>query len=111
MSFFKEKLRTDLVNVWFSELEEFWEIHDFDGKKIKALIDEGELMKRTAKKIYSSDDGIVFEHHKLVMLLKDDFGYIPAVGAEIKLDGKRMYVVRAEDEAGILSIELEAYAS
>lgn len=111
MSAFKEQLQSDLSSVWFSELEEFWETHNVNGTNMSVVVDNDELIRRSAKRVYTASDSGLYVGHKLVMVRATEYGAKPAIGNQILFDNRRMKVVDVDSQSGLYVIELEAYKS
>ena len=56
MSAFKNLIASDLGTVWFSGLEEFWETHTINDVEMRMVVDNDELIRRTAKRVYTPND-------------------------------------------------------
>ena len=102
---FKEQLQKDIEKVFFNA-DEFSEIHTIDGKEVRAIIDNLELIERQAgAKAYT--DGI-YTSQTLIYIPKVDYGARPPVGKKILLDGKKHYkIVEVVEENGVYSLTLE----
>ena len=111
MSGFKTQLAKDLGSVWFSDLEEFWEVHTINGKPMRLITDSDELRRRSAKRVYSSGDSGVYAAQKLIMVQAGEFGGKPAVNSQLQLDSRRYRITDVDSQAGLYMIELEAMRS
>lgn len=111
MSAFKDLVAGDLDAVWFSELEEFWTTHTVNGKEMRVIVDNDELIRRSAKRVYTASDSGLYAGHKLVMVRSSEYGNRPAIGNRIIFDNRRYKVVDADSQAGLLILELEAFRS
>ena len=105
---FKELLRRDVDEIFFNE-DEYSEVHDIDGEKMTAMIDDMEHVERE-KKMKSNMDGI---HARQILLYvkAHEFGALPAQGRILKLDGRRYTVLDTVDEGSVYTITLEANRS
>ena len=108
---FKDIIASDLDAVWFSELEEFWADHEVNGKIIRVIVDNDELIRRTAKRVYTGSDSGLYTGHKLLMLQAADYGPRPAIGNLVSFDGRKYRVAETDTQDGLLIIELEANRS
>ena len=102
---FKECIRSDVTDVFLS-LEEFAVEHTINGKKMRALVDNNELIERE-KKAKSDMDGVNVKQ-TLIYVWAREFGGLPPVGYMITLDGMRYIVTDAINEDGVYSITVEA---
>lgn len=101
---FKEQLQKDIEKVFFNA-DEFSEIHTIDGKEVRAIIDNLELLERAKSSIHT--DGI-YTSQTLIYIPKVDYGARPPVGKKILLDGKKHYkIVEVVEENGVYSLTLE----
>lgn len=102
---FKECIRSDVTDV-FLNLEEFAVEHTINGKKMRALVDNNELIERE-KKAKSDMDGVNTKQ-TLIYVWAREYGGLPPVGYMITLDGMRYIVTDAINEDGVYSITVEA---
>lgn len=108
MSAFKDLIQKEIGTV-FLNTEEFGQIHQIDGKGMKAMIDDMENVERE-KKTNQHMDGVYIKQ-VLLYVAAEDFGKLPKHGRLLNLDGKDYRVADAIDEDGIYSITLEAHRS
>lgn len=108
---FKDIVANDLGAVWFSELEEFWETHDLNGTEMRVIIDNDELIRRSAKRVYTASESGLYTGHRLLMVRATEYGAKPAIGNLLMLDSRRYKVVDVDAQDGLLVIELEANRS
>lgn len=108
---FKDIIASDLDTVWYSDREEFWGNHEVNGKTIRVVVDNDELIRRTAKRVYTASDSGLYTGHKLLMLKAADYGPRPAIGNLITFDARKYRVVDTDTQDGLLIIELEANRS
>lgn len=111
MSAFKEQIASDLDNVWFSSLEEFWETHKINDVEMSVIVDNDELIRRTVKRVYTSGDSGLYTGHKLIMVRAAEYGARPAIGNQIIFDLRRYKIVDVDSQAGLYVIEMEAFFS
>lgn len=111
MSAFKQQVAADLGQVWFSDLEEFWETHTINGTEMRVVVDTDELIRRSAKRVYTASDSGLYAGHKLIMVQASEFGAQPAIGNYIVFDARRYRVVDVDSQSGLYVIELEALRS
>lgn len=111
MSAFKDLVARDLDAVWFSELEEFWETRTVNGKEMRVIVDNDELIRRTAKRVYTASDSGLYAGHKLLMVRASEYGGRPAIGNQILYENRRYKVVDADTQDGLHIIELEVLRS
>lgn len=110
-SAFKDQIASDLGAVWFSDREEFWETHSVNGTNMSVVVDNDELIRRAAKRVYTASDGGLYTGHKLVMVRASEYGAKPSVGSQIVFDNRRMKIVDVDSQSGLYVIELEAFKS
>lgn len=108
---FKRLIANDLKAVWYSELEEFWELHSIDKVSMRVIVDNDELIRRSAKRVYTASDSGLYAGHKLIMVQASEFGAKPAIGNQLLFDTRRYKVVDVDSQDGLYIIELEAYRS
>ncbi|MBS4931219.1 MAG: hypothetical protein KH020_07805 [Clostridiales bacterium] len=102
---FKEIVRTDIQNMFLNP-EEFAEEHVVNGKKMKILIDNNEMIERE-KREKSYIRGI-YKKQFLIYVAAKDYGPLPGLGTIVDLDGNKFLVSDAINEMGVYSINLEA---
>ena len=105
---FKEILNQDIENVFLNTLE-FADIHNVVWKDMPVQVDDNEVIERE-KKERSHMDGL-YVKQKLIYVKAKDFGSLPAIGRQIRLDGKRYLITDSTDEYGIYTITLEGNRS
>lgn len=111
MSTFKDLVADDLGAVWFSDLEEFWETHTLNGAEMRVVVDNDELIRRSAKRVYTASDSGLYAGHKLLMVRASEYGNKPAIGNQLLFDNRRYKVVDVDSQAGLYIIEMEAFRS
>lgn len=111
MSAFKDIIASDLGEVWFSDLEEFWETHIINSKEMRVIVDNDELIRRSVKRVYTASDSGLYAGHRLIMVRSSEYGAKPAIGNQIIFDTRRYKVVDVDSQAGLYIIELEAFRS
>ena len=102
---FKEIVRTDIQNMFLNP-EEFAEEHVVNGKKMKILIDNNEMIERE-KREKSYIRGI-YKKQFLIYVAAKDYGPLPGLGTSVNLDNNIFLVSDAVNEMGVYSISLEA---
>lgn len=102
---FKEIVRTDIQNMFLNP-EEFAEEHVVNGKKMKILIDNNEMIERE-KREKSYIRGI-YKKQFLIYVAAKDYGPLPGLGTSVNLDSNIFLVSDAVNEMGVYSISLEA---
>lgn len=107
---FKEQIKSDL-SVFFN-LDEFAEIHNINGVDMPAVIDKDALQDRPrlSEEFYHISEGVFIDSITLFVRLSD-LGKRPVVGQDLKVDGRKYYVVSCNEMDGVLEIGLEAYRS
>lgn len=103
---FKDCIAADIQNVFLNQ-EEFAEVHTVDGKPMGVILDDDGLQERDAARGGVHTDGL-YKSRRLLYLSKADYGGRPVPGKALNLDGRIWYVVSADEDAGLLTIELEA---
>ena len=111
MSAFKDQVASDLGSVWFSDLEEFWETHSVNSIDMRVVVDNDELIRRSAKRVYTASDSGLYAGHRLIMVRASEYGAKPAIGNQIQFDNRRYKVVDVDSQSGMYVIELEAFRS
>ena len=110
MSAFKEQLQNDLTDIWFSELEEFWEnIRIKTGvttKTIKGIFDSDELIRKTVKKVYQETTKNIANDKKLLMCLESELTP-PTINTKIVINNTTYTVIDVDNQMGLLVIQLE----
>ena len=103
---FRDCIAADIHQVFLNE-DEFAEVHTVDGKPMRVILDDDGLQERDAARGGVSTDGL-YKSRRLLYLSKADYGGRPVPGKALNLDGRVWYVVSADEDAGMLTIELEA---
>ena len=103
---FRDCIAADIQNVFLNQ-EEFAEVHTVDGKSMRVILDDDSLLERDAARGGVHTDGL-YKNRRLLYLSKTDYGGRPVPGKALNLDGRVWYVVQADEDAGMLTIELEA---
>ena len=103
---FKDCIAADIQQVFLNQ-EEFAEVHTVDGKPMRVILDDNALLERDAARGGIFPDGM-YRARKLIFVVTVDYGGRPMPGKRLNLDGRDYYVQQADDEAGILAIEIEA---
>ncbi len=111
MSAFKNLVASDLGEVWFSDLEEFWDTHTINNVEMRVIVDNDELIRRSAKRVYTASDSGLYAGHKLLMVRASEYGAKPAIGNQIIFDNRRYKVADVDSQSGLFIIELEAFRS
>ena len=96
---FKDCVAADIHGVFLNN-QEFASTHTIDGKEMDAVVDDNALLERDAARIYKV--------RRLLYVSRDDYGGRPPSGKRLVLDGREYRVVQADDDAGMLAIEIEA---
>ena len=105
MSLFKQQIQQDITDVFLNE-DEFSDTHTINGKEMTVQVDENEALDRQLRANQGVSSG-VYVKQKLIYVSEEDFGPLPAIGVQIKLDGLNYKVADAVTEEGIHSITLE----
>lgn len=102
---FKDQVAKDITNV-FANQDEFWSMHNIDGKDMLVQIDSNEMINRERRYQYrrSFDADGVYLKELLIYVKAEDFGKLPAVNRVIKFDKKDYIISEAIDEDGIYSL-------
>lgn len=107
---FKDFIHEDL-NVFFN-LEEMGEEHELDGEILPIVVTEVNLNNsRTGlarEQFHVSQE--VYSFVKTVYVRSEQF-YLPKVGVELTLDGRKFFVEDSSDQQGIIKIVLSANES
>lgn len=111
MSSFKDQVAADLGSVWFSDREEFWETHSVNNVDMHVVVDNDELIRRSAKRVYTASDSGLYAGHRLIMVRASEYGAKPAIGNQIIFDARRYKVVDVDAQSGLYVIEMEALRS
>lgn len=103
---FKDCVAHDLTQVFLNPAEH-GEIHQVDGRDMTIILDEDALLARDAARGGVHMDGL-YRTRRLLYVAKADYGGRPPSGKPLSLDGRSYRVVQATEDAGLLSIEIEA---
>lgn len=103
---FKDCVAADIHGV-FLNAQEFATAHTIDGRKMDAVVDDNALLERDAARGGVHSDGL-YRVRRLLYVAKADYGGRPPSGKNLNLDGREYRVVQADDDAGMLAIEIEA---
>lgn len=103
---FKEQLKADVQNV-FLDTELFADEHNINGKQMKVLIDNSELIERAKISGTAATDG-TYTASILIFVASAELGPKPLIGSLMSLDGREFRVINCTDEFGIYSIELRS---
>ena len=107
---FKDFIHEDL-NVFFN-LEEMAEEHELDGEILPIVVTEVNLNNsRTGlarEQFHVSQE--VYSFVKTVYVRSEQF-YLPEVGVELTLDGRKFFVEDSSEQQGIIKIVLSANES
>lgn len=105
----KEQMLADIDDVFFC-LEEFEEKHKIDGKEMGIVMDENELLERSAHweggAKQSFDTGL-YKSMRLFYVRKEDYGPRPRVGKPLDLDGVSYQVADCTEEHGVYAMTIE----
>ena len=107
---FKEQIAADISSVFLNDLE-FADEHEFNGKTLKVVVDDNELIERDKAQLMSTSIDGIHKTRRLIYVSESDFGKRPAPGMILTLDGKPFRAKSCTSEAGILGIEIEAIKS
>lgn len=92
-------------------LDEFGEEHMVDGKRMTVIVDGLEVVERSKKQSeHGRIDGI-YEKQILLYVSRKEFGLLPIIGRQLKLDQNIYRIADAIDEGGVYSITLGAIKS
>ena len=105
MSAFKDMIAHDVKGVFINALE-FSDIHTVNGAEMPVQIDDNEQIERQKRQAGIAEG--IFANQKLIYVSAEDFGPLPRIESELKLDGKTYRVTDAADEDGIYSITIRA---
>ncbi|MBO4394754.1 MAG: hypothetical protein J5819_00210 [Eubacterium sp.] len=90
----------------------FADIHNVNGKEIKAVVDEVSAEERSLKTTDRIISDSVFNKYTKVYVAKEDYGKRPMAGKAIfHLDGKNYRVQEVDDEGEMYVIYLEVASS
>ena len=107
---FKAQIAADISLVFLNDLE-FADGHELNGKTLKVIIDDNELVERDKAQLMSTSIDGIHKTRRLIYVSESDFGSRPAPGMIVTLDGKPFRAKNCTAEAGILGIELAAIKS
>ena len=105
---FKEQLAADIDNT-FANTNEFFDWCDVDGKQMRVMTDDYELLDR--EKYSGNAPGMELPHKRrgLIYIPVKDYGPRPSTGKILVLYGKLQYrIVHVGEEKGLYSFTLEA---
>ena len=107
---FKDFILEDL-DVFF-DLDEMAEEHELDGEILTIVVTEVNLNNsRTGiarEQLYASQE--IYNSVKTVYVKSADF-YLPEIGVELTLDGRKYFVEDSSDQQGVIKIVLSANES
>lgn len=107
---FKDFIAEDL-DVFFN-LDEMAEEHELDGESLAIVVTEVNLNNsRTGisrDQFHSSQE--IYNSVKTVYVKSEEF-YLPEVGVELTLDGRKYFVEDSSDQQGVIKIVLSANES
>ncbi len=104
---FKDVAKADIDNA-FTDQSVFFDTRIVDGRAMRVLIDNNELIERQQKTGLNAEDG-VYGTKLLIYIPVADYGPKPQIGKRLLLDGRRIYsITDCVDEDGIYSMTLEA---
>ena len=103
---FRDCIAADIHQVFLNE-DEFAEIHTVDGRPMGVILDDDGLQERDAARGGVHTDGL-YKSRRLIYLSKADYGGRPVPGKAVNLARRVWYVVSADEDAGMMTIELEA---
>ena len=106
MATLKETFADDLS--LFVNIEEFAEMRMINGGSIPVVMDDDAL--RETKTRFEGADGY-YAVEMVFHVLATDYGDLPVPGQAVSVDGRKLLVVDAADEAGLYTITLGAYGS
>lgn len=104
---FKEIVFDDIRKVFLNP-EEFGEIHVIDGKQMPVIVDGMEVVERSKKQVEKGRIEAIFQKQTMLYVSKSEFGSLPVIGRQLKLDTSIYRVIDAIDEGGVYSITLGA---
>lgn len=107
---FKAQVAADISSVFLNDIE-FADEHELNGKTLKVIIDDNELVERDKAQLMSTSIDGIHKTRRLIYVSESDFGSRPAPGMIVTLDGKPFRAKNCTAEAGILGIEIEAIKS
>ena len=107
---FKDVIRQDIANV-FLDPEEFGEKHQVDGKTMTVVIDGNEVIERSKKQSEKGRIDGIYEKQIVMYVSVSEFGLMPAIGRQLRLDNSLYRISDAVNEGGIYSITLGAMRS
>ena len=85
---FKDQIRADISSVFLNGLE-FADDHELNGKTMKAVIDDNELLERDKAKVMSTEIDGIHKMRRFIYVAKADFGPRPAPGMIVTLTESR----------------------
>lgn len=104
-----EQIAADLDNV-FLNLDEFACLHDFNGKKVKCIVDDQQNMAATgAANGFANVTGIgILQCDRVVYCQAADLAPQPLPGEKIIMDGREWYVSESglSETEGLLALPL-----
>ena len=70
---FKDQIKADISSVFLNGLE-FADDHELNGKTMKAVIDDNELLERDKAKVMSTEIDGIHKTRRFIYVAKADFG-------------------------------------
>lgn len=104
---FKEIAFSDISEV-FLDPEEFGERHTVNGRSMVVVIDGMEVVSRSRKQVEHGRIEGIYKKQIILYVSRKEFGPLPAIGQQLKLDGGTYRIMDAVDEGGLYSITLGA---
>ena len=98
----KEQIAIDIDNIFF-QIEDFAEIHKFEGKEIIAVVDSDSTMKVSEMLGIENVDYVVFFKTK-------DFKLNERIGAILNFDGKECTIESISENMGVTQVVLSQSA-
>lgn len=100
---FKDQIEKELTQV-FLNTAEFGEEHLVNGKRMTVVLTENQMAEHKSHweaGVRRSFDSGIYNSSKKLYVRVEDFGPRPKVGGGLELDGKVMYVLALEEQAGL----------
>ena len=108
MSVFKDILKSDIFET-FLNTDEFSEYRIIDGRKMKVMMDDSELIERSKKQLDRTDG--IYKRQFIMYVAAAEFGAVPMVGRSLIVDHATYRIIDVSVEGGMYAITLGANRS
>lgn len=100
---FKDCLQNDIDNTFFNT-NEFAEVHTYNGKKVKAIVDDDKLLEMKLR-VNQHSDGLS-SSQKVMIVKKTDMDSEPFADQYVILDGEQLCITNVQNSDGVYTITM-----